>query len=70
MFSPSGEGRLVDVEARRGFPFCQHSAISQSVIPRAQAVAFFELRNPQSREAGIVAATPRRSRRAIPLLVE
>jgi hypothetical protein len=58
MFSPPGEGRFVDVEARSGFPFCQHSEISQSVIARAQAVALDEIRDPQGREAGIVAATP------------
>lgn len=39
MFSPTGEGRFVDVEARGSFPFCQHSAIPQSVIARAQVVA-------------------------------
>ena len=59
MFSPPGEGRFVDVEARRGFPFCQHSAISQSVIARAQAIAMDEIRDPQGREAGLVAAGAR-----------
>jgi hypothetical protein len=43
MFSPPEEGRFVDVEARSRFPFCQHSAISQSVIARAQAVALDEI---------------------------
>src|SRR4029077_19222460 len=70
MFSPPEESRFVNVKTRSGFSFCQHSAISQSVIPRAQAVALDEIRDPQGREAGIVAATPRRSARAIPLLVE
>jgi len=44
MFSPPGEGRFVDVEARGGFPFCQHSAISQAVIARAQVVAIDQIR--------------------------
>src|SRR6476646_10281385 len=61
MFSPPEESRFVNVKTRSGFSFCQHSAISQSVIPRAQAVALDEIRDPQGREAGIVAATPRRS---------
>ena len=43
MFSPPGEGRFVDVETLSRFPFCQHSAISQSVIARAQAVAMDEI---------------------------
>ena len=59
VFSPPGEGRFVDVEARSGFPFCQHSAILQSVIARAQAVAMDKIRDPQSRKAGIMAARPR-----------
>jgi hypothetical protein len=66
MFSPPEEGRFVDIEARSRFPFCQHSAISQSVIARAQAVALDEIRDLQGCEAGIVAATARRSARAIP----
>src|SRR5260370_28816257 len=70
MFRPSEEGRLVNVETRGCFSFCQHSAIWQSVIARAQAVALDEIRDPQGGEAGIVAATPRRSAWAIPLLVE
>ena len=59
MFSPPGEGRFVDIETRSRFPFCQHSAISQSVIARAQAVAMDEIRDQQGSEAGIVAAAPR-----------
>lgn len=54
---PTWRGRFVDVEARGGFPFCQHSAITQSVIARAQAAALDES-DPQGREAGIVAAAP------------
>jgi hypothetical protein len=49
---PPGEGRFVDVGARSRFPFCEHSAISQSVIARAQAVAMDEIRDPQGRESG------------------
>jgi hypothetical protein len=48
MFTPPGEGRFVDIEARGRFLFCQHSAISQSVIARAQAVAMDEIRDPRS----------------------
>ena len=59
VFGPPGESRFVDVEARRGFLFCQHSAISQSVIARTQAVVMDEIGDPQGREAGIVAAAPR-----------
>ena len=58
MFSPPGEGGFVDVETLSRFPFCHHSAISQSVIARAQAVAMDEIRDPQGREAGITAAGP------------
>ena len=70
MLGPSGEGVFVDVETRSRFLFCQHSAISQSVIARAQPVVVDEIGDPQGREAGIVAAAPRRSARAISLLVE
>ena len=59
MFSPPGEGRFVDVEARGRFPFCEHSAISQSVVARAQAVAMDEIGDQQGCEAGIVATAPR-----------
>ena len=59
MFSPPGESRFVDVEAHRGFAFCQHSAISQSIIARAQTVPMGKIRYPQSGEASIVAAAPR-----------
>ncbi len=60
----------MDVEACRGFPFCQHSAISQTVIARAQAVPMDEIGDQQGCEAGIAAAAPRRSSWAIALLVE
>jgi len=49
----------VNVETGSRFTFCQHSVISQSVIARAQAVALDEIRDPQGREASLVAATPR-----------
>ena len=59
MFGPSGEGRFVDIEPRSRFLLCQHSAISQPVIARAQLVAMGEIGNPQGREAGLVTAGAR-----------
>lgn len=70
MFDPPGQGRFVDIEARSRFPFAQHSAISQSIVARTESVAMDEIGNPQGSEAVIAAATPRRSTRAISLLVE
>ena len=52
MFSPSGDGVLVDIEAGGCFLFGQHSAFPQAVIARAQFVLVGEIGDAQGREAG------------------
>ena len=70
MFGPSGDCVFVDIETRGRFLFCQHSALSQPVVARAQLVFVDEIGNAQGREAGVVAAASRRLARTISVLVE
>ena len=70
MFSPPGDGVLVDIETRGRFLFCQHSTFPQAVIARAQLVLMNEIGNSQGSETGVMATTACGLARTISLLVE
>ncbi len=70
IIGPSGDGLLVNVETRGRFPLCQHSAVPQTVVARAQLVLVDEVSNSQGCETGVVATAASSLARPILLLIE